>query len=226
MTLQHYRPTRALIDLEALKENVRQLKNFLQPDVHIVAVVKANAYGHGDVKVTEAAIEAGATMLAVATPDEALHIREFFPDIEILILGYSPVSFAKVAAEENITLTVYSSEWVKQLPLDVTHPIKVHMKVDSGMGRIGVTTIDELMDLYETIESSNSLILDGVFTHFATADEEDNVYFTKQVDKFKEFVGAFPKKPRIVHAANTATMLLKDASLQYDAVRLEFLCMD
>ncbi len=80
MTTQHYRPTRALIDLEAIKENVRHLKNFLQPEVHIMAVVKANAYGHGDVKVAEAAIEAGATMLAVATPDEALHIREFFPD--------------------------------------------------------------------------------------------------------------------------------------------------
>ena len=219
MTLQHYRPTRALINLEAIKENVRQLKKFLQPNVHIVAVVKANAYGHGDIQVTEAAIEAGATMLAVATPDEALHIREFFPDIEILILGYTPVSFAKVAAEKNITLSVYSSDWITRLPTDVIQPIKVHIKIDSGMGRIGVTSIDELLDLYQSIEKSNCLILDGIFTHFATADEEDDSYFTKQVDKFKKFIDALPTKPRIVHVANTATMLTKDSTLQFDAVR-------
>ncbi len=115
----------------------------------------------------------------------------FFLTIEILILGYSPVSFANVAAEENITLTVYSSDWVKQVKMDSNQPLKVHIKIDTGMGRIGVTTIDELLDLYEEIEKSNSLIVDGVFTHFATADEEDDSYFIKQADKFKKFIECF-----------------------------------
>ncbi|HWL22746.1 MAG TPA: alanine racemase [Ureibacillus sp.] len=218
-TLQYYRPTRAIINLEAIKQNVRNLKNFLQPDVQIIAVVKANGYGHGDIKVAEAAIEAGATMLAVATPEEALHLRQSFANIDILILGYSPISFAKVAAEENITLTVYSSDWVKQVKVDSNHPLKVHIKVDTGMGRIGVTSADELLDLYEEIEKVDSLLVDGLFTHFATADEEDDSYFMKQVNKFKKFVEALPNRPRIIHAANTATMLVKDPTLQFDAVR-------
>lgn len=80
----------------------------------IIAVVKANAYGHGDVEVTKAALEAGASMLAVATPEEALHVRKHLPTVDILVLGYSPVSFAEYAANENITLTVYSSDWVEE----------------------------------------------------------------------------------------------------------------
>ncbi|CAM5188045.1 Alanine racemase OS=Ureibacillus acetophenoni OX=614649 GN=SAMN05877842_111145 PE=3 SV=1 [Ureibacillus acetophenoni] len=219
MTTQHYRPTRALINLEAIKENVRNLKNFLKPNVHIIAVVKANAYGHGDIKVAEAAIEAGATMLAVATPDEALHLREYFPNIDILILGHSPISFATVAAEQNIILTVFSSDWVKQLQLTSNRPLKVHMKLDTGMGRLGVTTIDEMLDLYSEIEKTNGLLLDGVFTHFATADEENESYFTKQVDKLNQFISKLPNKPRIIHVANSATTLMKDNTLQYDAVR-------
>lgn len=218
-TETHYRPTQAIVNLEAIKENVSNLKKFLQPNTKIMAVVKANAYGHGDVKVAEAAIEAGATMLAVATPDEALHLRNFFPNIEILILGYSPVSFAEVAAKENITLTVYSSDWVKQIAIDVNLPLKLHIKIDTGMGRIGVTTLEELLDLYENIEKKNGLIVDGVFTHFATADEEDDSYFIKQVDKFNKLVESLPKRPRIVHAANTATMLMKDPTLHFNAVR-------
>ncbi len=220
MTTHFYRPTRALINLEAIKENVRQLKEYLQPNVQIMAVVKANAYGHGDVEVAEAAIEAGATILAVATPDEALHLRNFFPNIEILILGYSPGSFAQVAANKNITLTAFSTEWISNLNLDYNNaPLKVHIKIDTGMGRIGVTTISEFLSLYELIGSTDGLMLDGVFTHFATADEEDDSYFVKQETKFKEFIQMLPKKPRLVHAANTATMLTKETSLHYDAVR-------
>lgn len=218
---QHFRPTKAIIDLQAIQNNVRHLKEFLKPDVQIMAVVKANAYGHGDVEVARAAIEAGATMLAVATPDEALHVRKHFPNIDILVLGYAPVSFASYAANENISLTVFSTEWVQNVQLlsDLTKPLKLHIKIDTGMGRIGVTNIEDLLHLYNAIHSSSNLIVDGVFTHFATADEEDETYFDKQVNMFEQFISALPAKPRIVHAANTATMLMKDQHLQFDAVR-------
>lgn len=219
MTTPHYRPTHAIIDLNAIKENVRHLKGFLQPEVQIMAVVKANAYGHGDVEVAGAAIEAGATILAVATPDEALHLRKHFPNIDILVLGYSPVTFAKVAADENITLTVYSSDWVNSVQFNSDKLLKLHIKIDSGMGRIGVTTIEELLTLFSDIKKTSNLIVDGIFTHFATADEEDESYFEKQVEKFEKLVQMLPEKPRIIHAANTATMLIKDKHLQYDAVR-------
>ncbi|RTQ94565.1 alanine racemase [Lysinibacillus telephonicus] len=219
--IQHFRPTKAIIDLQAIQNNVRHLKEYLKPNVQIMAVVKANAYGHGDIEVAHAAIEAGASMLAVATPDEALHVRKHFPNIDILILGYAPVLFAPYAANENITLTVFSTEWVQNVQSlkTLTKPLKLHIKIDTGMGRIGVTKIEDLLHLYNTINSSSNLIVDGVFTHFATADEEDESYFNKQANMFEQFISALPAKPRIVHAANTATMLMKDKHLQFDAVR-------
>ncbi|WP_404427236.1 alanine racemase [Ureibacillus chungkukjangi] len=218
--IKHFRPTKAIINLDAIKHNVSYLKEFLQPGVQIMAVVKANAYGHGDVEVATVAIEAGATILAVATPEEALYLRKAFPNIDILILGYAPASFAPFAANENITLTVFSFDWVQQVKeFSLSHPLKLHIKIDTGMGRIGVTQIEDLQNLYNAITSSDSLLVDGIFTHFATADEEDVAYFHHQVAKFEEFISALPEKPRLVHAANTATMLIKDRALQYDAVR-------
>lgn len=220
-TLKYFRPTKAIINLQAIKANISQLKKRLLPDVQIIAVVKANAYGHGDVEVAKAAIEEGCSMLAVATPEEALHLREHFPTVDILILGYSPINFAELAAEKNIILTVYSTEWVKlaENSLSGTYQLKVHIKVDTGMGRIGVTTKDNLVNLYQAIDASNKIVFDGIFTHFATADEEDEKYFLKQADKFEEFISLLPKKPRIVHAANTATAFIKDVKYQYNAVR-------
>ena len=219
---QHFRPTKAIIHLDAIRHNVSQLKKYLKPGVQIMAVVKANAYGHGAVEVAAAAIESGAAILAVATPEEALHLRKTFPDIEILILGYAPESFATIAADENITLTVFSTDWVQQvkaLSFSFSKPLKVHIKIDTGMGRIGVTQIEDLRNLYNSITSSEKLLVDGVFTHFATADEEDVTYFQHQAARFEEFISSLPEKPRLVHAANTATMLIKDPALQYDAVR-------
>ena len=87
------------------------------------------------------------------------------------------------------------------------------------MGRIGVSTKAELIELYDSILSSTDFIVDGIFTHFATADEEDSLYFDKQVTQFQDFLSALPKRPRLVHVANTATILVKDSSLQFDAVR-------
>lgn len=219
---EQFRPTKAIIDLQAIKQNVINLKKHLQPNVQIIAVVKANAYGHGDLAVADAALKAGATMLAVATPDEAIHIRAHFSEPDILVLGGSPVSFAPYAAQQRITLTVFSSEWVHQAVKYVTYDkktLRLHIKVDSGMGRIGVQTEEELLDLYHVINASKNFQLDGIFTHFATADEEDTEYFDDQAQLFGRFVSLLPEKPRLVHASNTASSLVKDAYLQYDAVR-------
>lgn len=221
-TKSNFRPTQAIIDLSAIRHNVSELKKHLQPAVQIIAVVKANAYGHGDVEVANAALEAGANSFAVATAEEALHIRENFPETPILIIGATPVSFAALAAEKNITLTIFSTEWIEQVEAfkqDFPKPLKVHIKIDSGMGRIGVRNRQELLELYSVISSASYIQLDGIFTHFATADEEDTTYFEQQVQLFDDLVSCLPEKPRLVHASNTATALVKDKRLQYDAVR-------
>ena len=93
----YYRPTKAIIDLQAIRDNVQNLRHHLQKDVQIIAVVKANAYGHGDIEVARAALQAGATILAVATPDEAVHLRTHFPETELLVLGATPISFVQYA---------------------------------------------------------------------------------------------------------------------------------
>ncbi|MEO4054912.1 alanine racemase [Solibacillus sp. CAU 1738] len=218
--IQCFRPTKAVIDLQAIRDNVVHLKNMLQPEVQIIAVVKANAYGHGDIEVARTAMEAGATILAVATPDEAVHMREYFPQVGILVLGATPISFVPYAAANDIMLAVFSQEWVEQAAKqNIDRSLKLHIKIDTGMGRIGVSTRDELQQLYDAITAASHMLVDGVFTHFATADEEDTKYFDKQVKMFKDFLQLLPKKPRLVHVANTATSLIKDASLQFDAVR-------
>ena len=196
----NYRPTKAVIDLQAIEQNLNSLRQYLQPNVQIIAVVKANAYGHGDVEVARTAIQAGATMLAVATPDEAVHMRTYFKEIDILVLGATPPAFVPYAARENITLTVFSLQWMKQVQqyLPLTKQVKLHLKIDSGMGRIGITTKEDLLALYEAIASSNDFIVDGIFTHFATADEEDTLYFDKQLSLFKELLNVLPVRPRLV----------------------------
>lgn len=221
-TQQFFRPTKAIIDLQAIQQNVKNLKEFLRPNVQIIAVVKANAYGHGDVAVARAALEAGATVLAVATPDEALHIRAHFEEPDILILGASPVSFAPYAAQQRIILTAFADDWIQQaasLLVDEALPLRLHIKIDSGMGRIGIRSEQELLELYQTILSTDNMELDGIFTHFATADEEDTLHFDQQVKFFEKCLAVIPNKPRLVHASNTAASLVKDPHLQYDAVR-------
>ena len=219
--LTSYRPTTAVIDLQAIEQNLISLRQFLDSNTQIIAVVKANAYGHGDIEVAKTAISAGATMLAVATPDEAVHMRTHFKDIDILVLGATPPNFIPYAASENITLTIFSTQWIyaAQSYLPLVNQVKLHIKVDSGMGRIGISTKDELIELYDSIISSNDFVIDGIFTHFATADEEDSAYFDNQVTQFQDFLSALPNRPRLVHVANTATILVKHPSLQYDAVR-------
>jgi alanine racemase len=218
--IQNFRPTKAVIDLKAIQSNVSNLRKHLHSNVHIIAVIKANAYGHGDIEVARAALQAGATMLAVATPEEALHVRRHIAQTPILILGAVPVHFTPYAAKYDITLTVFSTEWlaaVRELAPTFEKPLNIHLKVDSGMGRIGVRTVAELRDVYDAAQMPNVQI-DGIFTHFATADEEDTAYYEQQLATFKTLVDSLPVKPRLVHAANTAASLVKE-HVQFDAVR-------
>lgn len=216
-----FRPTKAIINLSAIQNNIKNLRKHLHSSVDIMAVVKANAYGHGDVQVAQAALAAGATMLAVATPEEALHLRDFIKGTPILILGAVPVNFAPYAANAHIILTVFSADWIHEVALhskEFGSPLKVHIKVDSGMGRIGVRTEKELKAVYDAAIMANNIEVDGIFTHFATADEESTKQYDHQLAIFKELVASLPEKPHLVHAANTAASLVKEG-VQFDAIR-------
>jgi alanine racemase len=217
----HYRPTQAIVDLGAIETNIRNLKGYLGSETSIIAVVKADGYGHGEVEVAQSAFEAGAEMVSVATPDEAVRLRVAGISGDILVMGPSPLVFAEKAAELGITITVSGVEWLRSAlegSESFTRKLKVHVKVDSGMGRIGLKDADALRSLVSFIDHSEQVILDGIFTHFACADEESPVSTEEQFTMFMKLVRALPEKPRFVHASNSAaTLLYPDYAL--DAVR-------
>ncbi|WP_243292531.1 alanine racemase [Bacillus sp. FJAT-47783] len=205
---KYYRDTWAEVNLDHIEANVRSLKRHLPEETAIIAVVKANAYGHGDVEVANAALRAGASRLAVAFLDEALALREKGVTVPILVMGAARPSDIGIAAKHHIALTAYSIDWLKQAgSYDTKESVPIHIKLDTGMGRLGVKQRDELEEVLTFIEKHPSFCLEGVFTHFATADEKDKTYFDKQYERFLELIEHVNQKNVIIHCANSATSL-------------------
>lgn len=216
-----YRDTWAEVDLDYILSNVTSVKKLLPPNVEIIAVVKANAYGHGDFKVAESALKAGATYLAVAFMDEAIALRNKGVLAPILVLGATRPEDAALAVKFNITITVFRLEWVtaaqSYLPKDKVLP--VHIKLDTGMGRIGIRTKEELAQVVETISKDGRLAIEGVFTHFATADEVDQTYLDKQLELFHDLLSVMKEQPKYIHCSNSAAAL-RFSKANFNAVRL------
>lgn len=216
-----YRPTKAIINLRAIQKNIQLLKRHLQKETAVVAVVKADGYGHGIVEVAQAALQAGAEMVSVATPDEALMLREYGIDSDILVMAPSPAAFAEIAAQLSISVTVSSIKWLAQIEKaakDFKKPLKLHVKIDSGMGRVGVREKEELREIIQLIERVDAFQLEGVFMHFSCADEPAFEVTQAQQAMFADFVALFPEKPKFVHASNSAATLMHP-DYQFDAVR-------
>ncbi|WP_035350502.1 alanine racemase [Fictibacillus gelatini] len=207
-----YRDTWAEIDLTCIEHNIRSIKAILTPKAHVMAVVKANGYGHGAVEVAKRALEAGASFLGVALLDEAISLREAGIKAPILVLGRVRPQDVAIASNYQISLTVFQSEWVREalehLPSD--NRINVHIKLDTGMGRIGLREIEEVKQLIDLLMPNDKLIIEGIFTHFATADELDSPLVEQQLTKFREMVGWLKEwgvEPAFVHCANSAATL-------------------
>lgn len=216
---ENYRPTKALIDLAAIEKNLASFKERLG-DTEIMAVVKADAYGHGVLEVARRAVDTGIKLLAVATPDEALFLREKGFQEKILVMGASPAAFVPIAQREGIALAAISLDWLKsalaaQDPDAL--PLKVHLKVDTGMRRVGVA-VEEVDEAIAEIRR-NSLWFEGIFTHFATADEEEGELFERQVARMKGIIDRLGDRSIMVHISNSAASLMH-TNLAYDAVRV------
>ncbi|WP_438313272.1 alanine racemase [Sporosarcina sp. FA9] len=210
-TSVNYRPTKAIVNLEAIRENIENLNIYLGNTTSIIAVVKADGYGHGEVEVALAALEAGAAMVSVATPDEAVRLRMAGISGDILVMGPSPISFAKKAAELSITVAVSDVDWIQGVLQEnkiFPQTLKIHVKVDSGMGRIGLRDVNALHSLMAVVASTQHIVLDGIFTHFSCADEVSSSATEVQFKMFMDLVNALPEKPRLVHASNSAATLL------------------
>lgn len=209
----------ARINLAAIERNVARLRAALTPGAAFCAVVKADAYGHGSVAVARAALAGGADRLAVVTAAEATTLRQAGIDPRLLVLG--PLQDAELdeALDAGAEVVAWDDATVGRL-VDVGRPASVHLKLDSGMGRLGQRDPERLLALCETVTDAAHLQLVGVMTHFATADDRDDAFFGEQLDRFTAVADRVRTRfPGLtVHAANSAATLREPAS-HFDMVR-------
>jgi alanine racemase len=217
-----YRHTWAEINLDAIAYNIRQIKEKLPQDSNVIAVVKANAYGHGIVPVAKKALESGANALAVALLEEAVTLREASIEAPILVLGAVPAEFASVAADYHITLTFFQLDWIRDVVnQDLNHTLNLHLKLDTGMGRIGIRSNEELVSILQELVKNKNIHLSGIFTHFATADDSDLTFYKEQTSRFEAFMHEFKKhwkEPVLVHIGNSAAAI-RFPEKMYNCVR-------
>jgi alanine racemase len=221
-------PQRALasVNLAAIERNVTRLRGALTGGAALCAVVKANGYGHGMVPAARAALAGGASMLAVATALEAADLRAGEIDAPILVLGAISHQELPIALRAGAEIVVWNERFVEALlasraaARDSRTPTGVHVKLDSGLGRLGTRDRSEALAVAERVSGARgALTLTGAMTHFATADEEPD-FMRVQLERFELFLGDLrARHPRlIVHAANSAATLREPAS-HFDLVR-------
>ena len=201
----------ARVDLDAIIHNVAALKTRLGPNTELWAVVKANAYGHGMIPVARAALDAGATRLAVARITEGMTLRQAGIDAPILVMGAHLPAEAEAAVAHDLITTVNDDAFARALAQqahDAGKQVQVHVKVDTGMGRFGRLP-DELTPFLESLSRYPQLALEGLWTHFATADETDKTFARRQFAMFRYAVFLARDKFDIpyLHVANSAAIL-------------------
>lgn len=213
MDLQHLRPTRAEISLDNLEHNLKEIRSATAPTARICAVVKADGYGHGALEVAQTALACGASYLAVAILDEALQLREQGIKAPILILGFTPEEQFDRIVEHDIIQTVYnlkSAQLLSQEAKKQGKKAKIHIKLDTGMSRIGFQAEPSALCEIKKLFALEGLEVEGIFTHFAKADEKDKTFTHEQFKKFTTVVDALEKDGfhiPIKHTANSAAIM-------------------
>lgn len=210
----------AEVDLNAIAHNVRELRRITNPKARLMVAVKANAYGHGMIEVARQALQSDADALGVARVNEGVLLRKAGINAPILIFGYSPPSETARLVEFDLTQTVHSYKTARTLSdtaSSLNVKINIHIKVDTGMGRLGLlpdnrrTDSDRsAVDEVKAIAGLEDLNLEGIFTHFATADWSDKSYAEKQFQIFSNFLDQLHKaglKFSLKHAANSGAII-------------------
>jgi len=220
----NYSLTWAEIDLNAISHNIHELKRIIDPGARLMAVVKANAYGHGDLAVSQVALEHGADCLGVARINEAIKLRKGNIKAPILIFGYTDPTQFEHLVQHDLTQTICSYEQAVVLSdaaKRLGKTIKVHLKIDTGMGRLGILpakltnavsgeSYDDAIHEVETILHLPGLLLEGIYTHFACADKTDKQYTKLQFDQFMRFLDRLKTagiEVPLTHTANSAAII-------------------
>lgn len=214
MTLdKSLRPVWAEINLDNLKHNIREIKNIVKKDTLVCAVIKADGYGHGAVDIAKVLLENGADRLAVATLGEAVQLRNAGYTVPVMVLGYTPEDQAQVVIDNNITQTIYTFEQALAYSKVAEKSNKIaalHLKVDTGMARLGFQPNDESISIIKEVFKLPNLVVEGIFTHFATADDKNKEYTYKQFNLFINFVKRLEKEGYIIpikHVSNSAAII-------------------
>jgi len=208
----------AEISLDAIKQNFKTAKNAVAPGVRIMSVVKADAYGHGDAEVARALSAAGTDWFAVSNLDEALRLREAGIEEPVLILGYTPPEYAGTLAQSNISQTVFGANYARELSREAVKSgvtVNIHIKIDTGMTRLGFVYHDSadedaVSSVFEAC-ALPGLFPEGIFTHFARADEAEGEAFTRlQYGLFTDILNKLSAKSLsfpLRHCCNSAAIL-------------------
>lgn len=215
----------AEVDLNAIKHNVSQLRNICNPQAKLMAVVKADGYGHGAEKVATAALAGGAESLGVARIDEAIALRKAGVYAPIQVLGYTPASLAEDLIQYDLIQTVFSCQSasaLSQTGVALGKKIRIHIKVDTGMGRLGLVTdcaeiscsdfnmTQSSLEQIKSIVGLDGIVPEGIMTHFAMADSADKTCTGKQFAIFKDFIDCLSQYGigfQVHHAANSAAVM-------------------
>ncbi len=202
------RPVWAEVNLQAIRDNTRAIRGLLGPDTALMAVVKANGYGHGLVQAADAAVQGGAERLGVAIVEEAVELRRSGSTSPIQILSEAPESAAGEIVDLDLIPTVYSPEAAEAISRTASNRgtrVDVHLKIDTGMHRVGVAP-SQVLELYQFCRNLPGIRVEGAMTHFACADDPTNDYTKKQLAAFLEFREELADVP-LWHAANSAATL-------------------
>ena len=222
MTRARLRPAWAEVDLAAVSANAASLRQLVAP-ARLCAVVKADAYGHGAVPVAGAALRGGAEWLAVALVEEGVELREAGIEAPVLVLAEPPRDALRDALAHGLRLTVYTPEIISALAAEAARadaPAPVHLKVDTGMHRVGADPAD-IPELATTIVADPHLRLEGLCTHLAVSDEPDNPYTAAQLTEFAAVRDGLKQRriePELLHAANSAGAIIHPGA-RFDLVR-------
>ncbi|GAA8549310.1 alanine racemase [Helicobacter pylori] len=201
------------VDTASLRHNFSTVKSIVPKDAHIMAVVKANAYGVGAIKASEIFLQEGANYLGVATLDEALELRSHFSKTPILILGYSPNANASMLIDNDLSAMVFSLEQAEvfsQMALKSQKRLKIHLKIDTGMHRLGLEPNFKSIEIIKKIRTLKGLEVEGIFTHLSNADAKIKTHAKNQMKAFNAFLEQlFNQKIEFQyrHAYNSAGIL-------------------
>lgn len=220
---RHLRPVWAEIDLDKLAHNMREIRR-VSKSKDIIAVIKADGYGHGALDIAPTLLENGATRIGVAVASEAIELRRGGIEAPIMILGFTPPSLSDMLLRYDIEQTVYSYELAKEIS-DMAKKkekvAKLHIALDTGMGRIGFLPDKESVEEVYKISKLPNISIEGLFSHFSTADERDKAYTNSQLEKYDTFYNELIKKGvniKIRHIANSAA-IIDMPETHYEAVR-------